>query len=824
MSASLILTLSLSGCRPVSCSLAERPFARATCGVITLGSLFLLSSSALAQGLSVNPSTPPPVASCPANPPAVVNNGGVPGGLAISGDAGCPAGTNPAAEVTDNGGIAIGNQRPAPARTLGDGNSIAIGNGATAGAAGVNSATAIGRAASATGMESTGFGALSAASGNFSTAIGIRANAAATDAVALGAVANAVAERSTAIGSGAQATGAYSAALGAGARATGVRSTAVGEFTNSSANKASSFGSNANATAEFATAVGSDSTASGERGAAFGAVARAEGNRSVAVGEFSLGLGAFSTAVGSAAFATNELTSAFGASARAEGAGSTAIGQGSLGAAPLSTALGTGAFATGERSISLGAGGRAESLRSVAVGAGSLANAENSTALGARAAATTANSVALGADSNAGRGAQAGYTAVALATPQNSVGEIAVGGTGARQITGVAAGSADTDAVNVSQLSATLTRLGGLGAGTAAALGGGAAYNDATGTLSLPTYQIQGATYHDDGSALSALDGQVTTNTGAIATLQGQTAANTTSITDVTNSVTDLTNAINSGGAGLVRQVAPGANITIGAATDGSIIDVTGTTGARAITGVAAGAVATGSTDAINGAQLAATNQAVTNLTTLVVQQAGGGFVSDTSTGAAAPVASGTGSAAGGAGAVASAPQSTAVGTGAQASGANSVALGAGSTDGGTANVVSVGSADNMRRITNLGAGTSLTDAVNLSQLNNAMNQGLARANAYTDSRINALNVDLKDLRHDSEGSTAAAMALAGIPQSFEAGMGMIGMGAGTWMGESAVAFGASKAANNGRVVFKVGATYNTRGQGGANGGVGFAF
>ncbi|MDF3939682.1 YadA-like family protein, partial [Achromobacter denitrificans] len=64
---------------------------------------------------------------------------------------------------------------------------------------------------------------------------------------------------------------------------------------------------------------------------------------------------------------------------------------------------------------------------------------------------TAGNSVALGAGSSAARGAQEGYEAYGLAQPQGSAGEVNVGG---RQITGVAAGSEDTDAANVGQLRA----------------------------------------------------------------------------------------------------------------------------------------------------------------------------------------------------------------------------------------------------------------------------------------------------------------------------------------------------------------------------------
>lgn len=205
---------------------------------------------------------------------------------------------------------------------------------------------------------------------------------------------------------------------------------------------------------------------------------------------------------------------------------------------------------------------------------------------------------------------------------------------------------------------------------------------------------------------------------------------------------------------------------------------------------------------------------------------------------ASAAPATGANSAAGGAGAVASggrsvalgnsstasATQSTAVGNGASSTGSNSVALGANSTDGGQSNVVSVGSAGQTRRITNVSNGVNTSDAVNLGQLNNSMSQVLSTAEAYTNMRFSQVSYDIATVRKDANGSTASAMALSGIPQSYERGRGMVGMGVSTWQGESAIAIGASKATDDGQFVFKVGATYNSRSQGGANAGVGFAF
>ena len=67
-------------------------------------------------------------------------------------------------------------------------------------------------------------------------------------------------------------------------------------------------------------------------------------------------------------------------------------------------------------------------------------------------------------------------------------------------------------------------------------------------------------------------------------------------------------------------------------------------------------------------------------------------------------------------------------------------------------------------------------------------------------------------------------MAIAGLPQAFTPGKGMVGLAVGTWGSETAFAVGASKALANGKVAFKVGATFDGHGTGGANAGVGFQF
>lgn len=152
------------------------------------------------------------------------------------------------------------------------------------------------------------------------------------------------------------------------------------------------------------------------------------------------------TAIGTAALSWGQGDSAYGF-------GAIAASNPALGTTASATAIGSGASAWGNNSVSIGyhaySGGSTGGAPTVAptvvnataIGGLSSAQADNSTALGAGATATAVNSVALGAGS--------------VATQANTV---EVGG---RRITGVAAGTAATDAVNLGQLQAAIAGLGG---------------------------------------------------------------------------------------------------------------------------------------------------------------------------------------------------------------------------------------------------------------------------------------------------------------------------------------------------------------------------
>lgn len=195
--------------------------------------------------------------------------------------------------------------------------------------------------------------------------------------------------------------------------------------------------------------------ATGNHAIAIGPIAKAKGDNSVAIGLGARSQGLFSVATGSFS--------------NAKGSHSTAIGYNSEASALNSIALGTLSAAKNTDSISIGNRAQAEKDGSIALGSFAKAKERGSLALGLGSQANAGNSVALGlysiADVGAGEegkyfgvGANAGKT---TATWTSTAGAVSVGGKIdiqgqkihlTRQITNVAAGTQDTDAVNVAQL------------------------------------------------------------------------------------------------------------------------------------------------------------------------------------------------------------------------------------------------------------------------------------------------------------------------------------------------------------------------------------
>ncbi|XHO07764.1 hypothetical protein ACEQUB_p01011 (plasmid) [Ralstonia syzygii] len=287
-------------------------------------------------------------------------------------------------------------------------------------------------------------------------------------------------------------------------------------------------------------------------------------------------------------------STALGCDSKANGFGSFASGWGAQADGAGGVALGLYAKALGQGSLAFGVGAEAQAVDTMAFGTLAKASDVESLAIGARSVSSAAGAVALGSTSVADRGSikeKADPLAYGDQSVTTTVGEISVGSSSAqRQITHVAAGTADTDAVNVAQVKAVKTVMDSNAAAVAAALGGDTTVSATTGVLSTPKYSVNGTSYNSVGAAVTALDGQVTVNNTAIK---------------------NLTN----GSVGLVQQSAAGKDITVAKDLDGDVVDFTGkklsdsTTFSRKLTGVAEGTLSATSTDAVSGKQLYATNQ-----------------------------------------------------------------------------------------------------------------------------------------------------------------------------------------------------------------------
>lgn len=396
---------------------------------------------------------------------------------------------------------------------------------------------------------------------------------------------------------------------------------------------------------------------------------------------------------------------------------------------------------------------------------------------------------------------------------------------GGNVLTGIGAGNVaagSTDAVNGDQLAATDARAVRAQASADAADAKAAAARAMAHAADMKAAAAQAAA---DAADMKAVAAQYAADAAAMKVVTAQLAADAAGLkAEQANGTAERALAL--GNNSVQYDDAGKTGLTLG----GPKSEDGGRTGGTRLANVAQGLLSPTSTDAVNGAQLHATNERVaahgTQLALLETGQSGA-FRMNNRSGLPAPDARGDDAVAGGFGAVASGARSTAIGSNAVASGAGSVALGHGATDGGRDNVVSVGREGAERQVTNVAAGTRPTDAVNLGQLSNAIDHGLVAATGYTDHHVNALRFDLANVRRDADAGTASAMAVAGLPQAFGDSGGMIGGAIGVYQNETAFALGVSKVFGDGRTVVKGGATYVETSRGstfGGNVGIGYQF
>ena len=394
-------------------------------------------------------------------------------------------------------GLAIGN-----AANSGSNQSVAIGYYSVANAAETNPAlpaTAVGAGANATGQSTV--------------ALGLSAQATSGKATALGSKSLASSDAAVAVGAGSQATGGYASALGADSIASGNDSTAFGHGTEASGGSSTALGSRAKAkstagvgigmlaesTKEYGIAIGGESSSTGDNSITIGRKSSVTGNNGVAIGAFTTSKGANGVAVGTngttaelggvavgQAAKSNKFNSvAMGMNVTADGDNSVALGGSASANNDGTIAIGsygsTPTKATGNRALAIGSATTANGLESIAIGSRVNSTSQHSIAIGTRANASAVKSVAIGPDSIAtvdggvalGRDSVAnviggvtnkGYNPNTNRTDvysglngnvlTSTAGAVSIGNgsTVTRQLTGLAAGIRDTDAVNVAQL------------------------------------------------------------------------------------------------------------------------------------------------------------------------------------------------------------------------------------------------------------------------------------------------------------------------------------------------------------------------------------
>ena len=360
-----------------------------------------------------------------------------------------------------------------------------------------NSGLAIGNENYANGGAATAIGAGNEARAGATVALGNKNNANATSSVAVGNYNNQNYTKGSNQTTPKQA-GQYSTVIGSYSSATGTSASAMGVYTNAAGAGSFAAGYSNNANGQNSVAIGSENTShvadtitigqannaktmggisigknnltdSTNGGTNFGRTR--DENSQIAIGRDNVATHLDTIAIGRETKATGSGATVIGARAEAAGNNSIAIGQSGEGSPKVmatgvnSIAIGMQSQASGESAIAEGPGSRAGGKYGVALGRTSKANAEATTALGNAAEANIANGVALGSSSvtttdkgvlgyNPSDPHERKYAPLTgnVQTATTAAVSIGNGQQMTRQLTGLAAGTADTDAVNVAQL------------------------------------------------------------------------------------------------------------------------------------------------------------------------------------------------------------------------------------------------------------------------------------------------------------------------------------------------------------------------------------
>ena len=257
---------------------------------------------------------------------------------------------------------------------------------------------------------------------------------------------------------------------------------------------------------------------------------------------------------------------------------------------------------------------------------------------------------------------------------------------------------------------------------------------------------------------------------------------------------------------------------------------VGGTAGSPVTLGnVADGTVAAGSKEAVNGSQLHATNQNVANNAANIAKGINFGGTTGSNNYQLGDTINVKGDSnitsttvAGGAQLALNPNLNVTSVTTTDAAGNKTVTNGSGVTitpaSGNPVSLTTGGLNNGGNKITNVAAGTDGTDAVNVSQLN----QALGSITGANTANFTALNNKVNEVAADAKAGTAAAMAVAGLPQAYLPGKSMMAVGGSVYRGESGYAIGYSTISDGGNWIVKGTATGNSRGHYGATAAVGY--
>ena len=353
--------------------------------------------------------------------------------------------------------MALGNQNVATGPAA---SAIGVGSQATG-----RNTIAVGNVAKASNTDNIAIGtyseALTSGQDAYALAVGSYSKANAHMAVGVGALANATGTESTAVGAGSKATAKNSQAFGARNTASGQNATAIGYGNTSAVEDTITVGTSNTASVGGGIAIGQNNIANS------GGTA---GNTMIAIGRENEATAQDTVAIGRRTKATENVAVALGARSEATGSGAVALGGNGDGYKTTATQLGSVAIgmqstSTGVASTAVGGVSQATAKGASALGFKANASAESATALGQESSASIKDGVALGSQSktsidkgvkgfNPAETRTNKYSGLTGNVQTSTLAAVSVGdgANATRQITGLAAGTADSDAVNVAQL------------------------------------------------------------------------------------------------------------------------------------------------------------------------------------------------------------------------------------------------------------------------------------------------------------------------------------------------------------------------------------